>query len=119
MVNKATPRDVLSADAEYRRLALTPAVMMLVVLLAVSVTTVTIALVLGRAEELGVYKTFGARGASVRRAMTLEMLLTIGGRQYYVSGYLVQHSDRMHLYFFYVKRTRLGVCEVIEAGTGP
>ncbi|MHB8928900.1 MAG: hypothetical protein ACYC9Q_14880 [Bacillota bacterium] len=77
LVTKSTPRDVLGTDAEYRRLALTPAVMMLVVLLVVSVTTVTIALVLGRTEELGVYKTFGGRGAGVRRAMTLEMLLTI------------------------------------------
>ncbi|MHB0885505.1 MAG: FtsX-like permease family protein [Bacillota bacterium] len=77
LVTRSTPIDALTGDAEYRRLALTPAVMMLIVLLVVSVTTVTIALILGRAEELGVYKTFGARGASVRQAMTLEMLLTI------------------------------------------
>ncbi len=77
LVTRSTPIEVLTRDAEHRRLALTPAVMMLIALLVVSVTTVTIALVLGRAEELGVYKTFGARGAMVRLAMTLEMLLTI------------------------------------------
>ncbi|MHB0887019.1 MAG: hypothetical protein ACYC41_14215 [Bacillota bacterium] len=60
-------------------------------------------------------EVFDALTVRVKRGRTVDF----GGRQYYVSGYLTHHSDRMHLYFFYVRRTSLGICEVVEAGTGP
>ncbi len=73
----STPSSLLSADAMARRVALFPAVMMLLVLLLVSVTTVTAALTLGRSEELGVYKTTGVRASVVQRQAMLEMLMTV------------------------------------------
>ncbi|HEY3315388.1 MAG TPA: hypothetical protein VGL40_08980 [Bacillota bacterium] len=58
---------------------------------------------------------FDALTVHVRR----DDYINFGGRQYFVAGYLVHHPDRMDLCYFYVKRTGLGICVVVSAGTGP